>query len=172
MSAVLRASDEADEEEVGGLGGRTRFLSSSILPFILFMKKGNDQLKSRSRPAARLDGARAAMRTTVHLGRRANFHPGPTRRTTFFADPLRALEHARDRQDLEVPFRLRHSSGAGMPGDFRRLGCTFAVRAVGPGAGQVPMLVTMFGASLHHCVRNATADVRFGGNVVTVPVNL
>jgi hypothetical protein len=61
-----------------------------------------------------------------------------------------------------VAFSARHSSSAGVPRYFHRIGGAFAVRAIGPWARQLPVLVTMLGAGLHS-TSHATA-IRIAGN--------
>jgi hypothetical protein len=48
-----------------------------------------------------------------------------------------------------VAFRARHHSCAGVPRHFDRIACAFAVRAIGPWAGQLTVLVTVLGAGFH-----------------------
>jgi hypothetical protein len=89
------------------------------------------------------------MRATVQPQLRSGFHPRPAGGAAFVAGPLLALKHARRRRRFEVAFGARHSSGAFVPGNLGRLGSSFPVRAIGPGARQLPVFVTMLLADLH-----------------------
>jgi hypothetical protein len=101
-----------------------------------------------SRSPERADSAAASMGAAVGALLRAGFHPSPPRSAAFVAVPPLALEHARRGQHVKVPFRLRHSSRAFVPRNFHCIGGAFAIRAVGPGARQLPVLVTMLFAGL------------------------
>ena len=48
-----------------------------------------------------------------------------------------------------MAFVARHFSGAGVPRHFNSIRGAFAVRAIGPRAGQLAVLVTMLLADLH-----------------------
>src|SRR5438270_2903019 len=89
------------------------------------------------------------MRTAVHARLRPRFHPEPAGGAAFVAVPRLPLEDARPRRDLEVALGLRHLAGAGVPRDFQQIGGAFVVRAIGPGARQLPVLLTVFGTTLH-----------------------
>src|SRR5687767_13163896 len=120
----------------------------------------NRRRESLSRCATmppRHDGSGTPMRAAVHAQLRSGFDPGPARGTAFVAGPWLALEHARRGCDVEMTFGARQSSGAGVPRNFRRVGCSFAVRTIGPGAWQVSVLVTMQVAGLHACSLNSPA---------------
>src|SRR5215212_3664057 len=100
------------------------------------------------------------MWATVHARLGPRSHPDPAGGAAFVAVPFRSAEHARRREDVEVAFGARHASGAGVPRHFHQFGCPFVVRAVGPGAWQLAVLVTMLRTTLHF--RHATASSRFG----------
>jgi hypothetical protein len=51
--------------------------------------------------------------------------------------------------NIKVALSARHPPGAGVPQYFEHAACAFAVWAIGPRAGQLPVLVTMLSASLH-----------------------
>jgi hypothetical protein len=60
-----------------------------------------------------------------------------------------------------VAFGARHPAGTSVPRYFQQIGCALAVRTIGPRARQLPMLVTMLGATLHHLLimrENAPMD--------------
>jgi hypothetical protein len=90
------------------------------------------------------------MRAAVEARFRPRFHPKPARGAAFVASPCLPLERARRRRNVKVAFSARHLAGTGVPRYFQQIGCTFAVRAIGPRARQLPVFVTMFGATLHH----------------------
>jgi hypothetical protein len=107
------------------------------------------ELRSRPSTPAWPHRAGTPMRTAIQPQLRSRLHPRPTGGAAFVAGPLLALKHARRRRGYEVTFGARHSSGAFVPRYFRRLGRSFPGRAVGPGARQVPVFVTVLLADLH-----------------------
>ena len=92
------------------------------------------------------------MRTSIHTRLSSGFNPDPTRGLTQVALPLMSPEDAMGRAHVEVTFGASHSSSARVTRDLHDLRCALVVLTIRPGARQLTMLVTMFGACLH--VRN------------------
>ena len=90
------------------------------------------------------------MRTPVQGQFGSSLHPDPAELATLLTLPPLAVERARRRRNLKVAFRARHPASAFVTGHFKGIPRPFAIRAIGPGAGQMAVLMTVLGADLHH----------------------